>query len=244
MLAFISSMFTSTGQPLTLIALPWPGLVDVEHGLDGRVEALHVQRLVDRPLGLAQGERRHLGDLLGQRPGLWLSSSSRGTTRFTMPVRSASSAVIAPTSEQDLLGLARAEFPGVAVVFDSADTHQHHRIGEQRVVGGQDQVAWPAQQQAAGDAPALNRGDRRLGHIAPAQRVFEIAPALVLMINSSVILSGTGPPPLRSWPAEKCLPLARSTITATSLSSAARVHAASSSSRSSDVLARWRPRAG
>ncbi len=24
MLAFISSMFTSTGQPLTLIALPWP----------------------------------------------------------------------------------------------------------------------------------------------------------------------------------------------------------------------------
>ena len=30
-------------------------LVDVEDGLDGRVEALHVERLVDGPLGLAQG---------------------------------------------------------------------------------------------------------------------------------------------------------------------------------------------
>ena len=57
------------------------------------------------------------------------------------------------------------------------------------------------------------------------------------MMNSRVILSGTGPPPLRSWPAEKCFPLARNTITETSLSSAARVHAASSSSSSSGFWA-------
>lgn len=52
---------------------------------------------------------------------------------------------------------------------------------------------------------------------------------------SSVILSGVCEVPLRSWPAEKCLPLARSTITRTSVSSAAHVQAASSaSSRSID----------
>src|SRR6266481_6307046 len=56
-------------------------------------------------------------------------------------------------------------------------------------------------------------------------------------MSSNVILSGTGPPPLMSWPAEKCFPLARSTITATSGSSAARVHAASSSSSSSGFWA-------
>lgn len=43
------------------------GLVHVEDRLDRGAEALNIERLIDRPLGLAQGERRHLGDLFGKR---------------------------------------------------------------------------------------------------------------------------------------------------------------------------------
>ena len=47
------------------------------------------------------------------------------------------------------------------------------RVGELRVVGGDDQVARPAQQQAAGDADPLDGGDRRLRDVPPPQRVLE-----------------------------------------------------------------------
>jgi len=42
------------------------GVVNVEHRLDGRVEPLDVEGLVDGALGLPERERVHLGDLPGQ----------------------------------------------------------------------------------------------------------------------------------------------------------------------------------
>ena len=148
------------------------GLVDVEHRLDGRVEALHVQGLVDRPLGLPQRERVHLRDVGGQRPGGWAKLvEGDNAVHHAGPLRLLRGEV--PAGEQDLLGLARAQFPGVPVVLDAADAHVDDRVGEAGVVGRDDQVARPAQQQPAGDARALDGGDRRLGHVAPAQRVLK-----------------------------------------------------------------------
>ena len=97
-----------------------------------------------------------------------------------MPVLGTSSAVIARPVNRISLALRGPEFPCVAVVLDAADAHEHDRVGELRIVGGDDQVARPAQQQPAGDAPTLDGGDRRLGHVAPAQGVLEVAPGLVL----------------------------------------------------------------
>jgi hypothetical protein len=68
----------------------------------------------------------------------------------------------------------------VAVIFDATDAHQHDGVGELGVVSSDDQVAGPAQQQATGNTPALDRGYRRLRDVAPAQRVLEIALRLVL----------------------------------------------------------------
>src|SRR5262249_1828288 len=45
------------------------GLMDIEDGLNGRVEPLHVEGLIDGTLGLTQSERWHLGDLFGQGSG-------------------------------------------------------------------------------------------------------------------------------------------------------------------------------
>ena len=218
------------------------GLVDVEDRLDRHVEALHVEGLVDGPLGLTQGERRHLGDLFGQRPRLGIKLVA-GTTRLTMPVLCDLFGGHRPAGEEDLLRLAGAEFPGVAVVFDAADAHEHDRVGELRVVGGHDEVAGPAQQQAAGDAPALDRGDRRLRDVAPAQRVLEVAPALVLDDELERDLVGHRPAAPQIMAGREMFPVGAQQDHRDLVSSAARVQAASSSSSSSGS-GRWRPRAG
>jgi hypothetical protein len=61
--------------------------------------------------------------------------------------------------------------------------------------------------------------------------------ASTLTIHSRVIFSGAHSRSFRSCPAEKCLPLAFSTMTRTSSSAAARVQAASRSSSSAPVWA-------
>ncbi len=71
-------------------------------------------------------------------------------------------------SEQHLLGLARAELPGMHEPFDAADAHRHHGIAELGIVAGDDQVAGPGQHQPAGDALAVHFRDGRLCQVAPA----------------------------------------------------------------------------
>ncbi len=75
-----------------------------------------------------------------------------------------------PPVEQQLLGLARTELPAVTMIFDPADAHADDGIGEARVIGRDDQVAWPGEHEAGGNAGALHRCDRRLRKIAPFAR--------------------------------------------------------------------------
>ena len=79
------------------------------------------------------------------------SSSSRGTTRFTSPIRSASSATPVLAGEQELLGLAHAHHPG--------QEHRHDPraepdvdVAELRVVGHDREVAREHQVGPAGQA--------------------------------------------------------------------------------------------
>ena len=66
----------------------------------------------------------------------------------------------------------------MAVIFDATDPHHRHRVGEQRIVRGDDQIARPAQHEPAGDTAALDGRDRGFGHITPPQCVFQIPAAL------------------------------------------------------------------
>ena len=81
----------------------------------------------------------------------------------------------AVSGEQELLGLARAQFPRMAQPLHRGHAKGHHRIGEHRIIGGDDDIAHPREDQRAGNALALHRADRRLGDIAPAPRGFEVA---------------------------------------------------------------------
>jgi hypothetical protein len=156
------------------------GLVDVEDGLDGGVEALDVEGLVDGPLGLAQregmlrrdlgGEAARLGPQVVERHDLVDHADAFGLVRGHLA-----------TCEEELLRLAGTHLPRVPVVFDAADAHIDHGVGEGGVVRRDDEVAGPAQQEAPRDAHALHRGDRRLGRVAPPQRVLEEPPGLGLV---------------------------------------------------------------
>jgi hypothetical protein len=147
--------------------------VNVEDRLDGRVEALHVEGLVDRALSLAQAERVHLRDVPGQ-----LHRLLAQVIQWHHAIDHADLLGLAgrdrPAGEQDLLGLARAQLPGVPVVFHAADAHEDDRVGEFGVLRRDDQVHRPDEQQGAGDGLALDRGDRRLRDVAPAQRVLQV----------------------------------------------------------------------
>src|SRR5215470_12387095 len=72
------------------------------------------------------------------------------------------------SSEQHLLGLARAEFPGMNEPFDAAHAHGNDGIAELGIVARHDEIAGPGQHQAAGDAFAMHFRDRRFSQIAPA----------------------------------------------------------------------------
>src|SRR5947208_11184928 len=103
------------------------GLVDVEHRLDRGIEALHVKGLVDRALGLAQGEwmpGRDLGSELARLVAQVVDGydAADHAHRFRLLSRDRT------TGEQDLLGQARPELPGVAVILDPTDAHRHDRV--------------------------------------------------------------------------------------------------------------------
>ena len=194
-------------------------------GLHGAHPALGVLGGIDRLLGELQREERLLGDALGhgQAEGF---SSARGTTWFTMPSRCAS----APDpvgGEQKLLGLAHAEFPGMGEEFRAAHAHRHRVVEELGVLGGHDQVARPDRRRAARDHLALHQRHGRLGDVAPAlaeadvdlllagvlrlgARLAEARPRTHRLVLAHVAVAVTS---RRSWPEEKCGPLADSTIT-------------------------------
>jgi hypothetical protein len=60
------------------------------------------------------------------------------------------------------------------MIFDAADAHEHDGVGKARIVGRNDEVARPRQQQAPRDAGPLHRRDGGLGNIAPALGVAQI----------------------------------------------------------------------
>ena len=57
---------------------------------------------------------------------------------------------------------------------DARYAHPDHRVGEKRVLRGDDQVAGPGQHQAASDAGALDHRDSGLGHFPPAPAHAEV----------------------------------------------------------------------
>ena len=86
----------------------------------------------------------------------------------------ARAASIRSPRNRNSLACAGAHHPRVGEVLDAGDAHAHHRVGEERVVGGDDEVAAPGEHQPAGDAGALHRGDRRLGQLPPAPAHAEV----------------------------------------------------------------------
>ena len=155
-------------------------------------------------------------------------SSSRGTTWLTMPSRRASSAVTKSPVNSSSLALRAPELPRVGEVLDAVDAHADHRVGEQRVVGGDDDVGDPQQHQPAGDGLALGGGDHRLGDVAPPPAHLEVdlllqrhVPLLALAAEAAVgrheVELAEVSRSRRSWPLEKCGPSACRTITFTSV---------------------------
>src|SRR3954453_2187333 len=95
--------------------------------------------------------------------------------------------------EQEFLGLARSELPGMHEPFDAADTHGDHGIAELRVVAGDDEIAGPGQHQAARDAFAVHLCNGRLGEVAPAPRDLEIDFLLAREAAMSIWFSEAAP---------------------------------------------------
>ena len=137
-------------------------VVQPEHRVHAGAHAHLVLALVHRALGQRQPEVRHPGDPVGQLERgvrqLGPRHHAADHAQFVRPRRAEPVA-----GEQHLLGEPRSQHPRMREVLDARDAHPHHRVGEERVVGGDDQVADPGQHQPAGDARALHHRDRRLG---------------------------------------------------------------------------------
>src|SRR6202043_192583 len=88
------------------------------------------------------------------------------------------------------------------VVFDTHDAHQSDRVGELRVVRGDDEVARPAQHEPGCDALALYRGDRRFGDVAPAPGVIQVTPGLPVVVVLGDKLA-VGPPRTQGAPVSR-----------------------------------------
>ena len=148
-------------------------LMQRERLIDRRGLAHHIDRAVDRFLCQLQRKGGLCRDPLRQRHHEGREFGPRHhVIDHAEPVRFLRAPDVG--GEQQFLGLARAEFPGMHEPFDAADAHGDHGIAEFRVVAGDDEVAGPGQHQAAGDAFAVHFRDRRLGEIAPAPRDLQI----------------------------------------------------------------------
>ena len=142
-------------------------VVHVEHRVHGRALAPQVLHVVERLLGEPVPERRPIGELERDLAALVVEAIG-GHDRvdhaeLVRPLRRHAAA-----EEDELLGDAGRELEPVGEVLDAGDAHAVHRVLEEGVVGGHDQVAHPRQHQPAGDAGTLHRGDRRLGEVSPA----------------------------------------------------------------------------
>src|SRR5262245_52974670 len=97
------------------------------------------------------------------------------------------------SSEQHLLGLARAQLPGMDEPFDAAHTHGDDGIAELGIVACDNEIAGPGQHQATGDAFAVHFRDRRFRQIAPAAGDLQIDFLLARETAMSVGFGKTAP---------------------------------------------------
>ena len=84
------------------------------------------------------------------------------------------------------------------MVFDAADAHADDGIAELGVVGGDDEVAGPAEHETAGDGLAVDGGDGGLGDVTPALAQAEVELRLppVAVGGALPVLGVVGAPPL------------------------------------------------
>src|SRR5690606_6147763 len=91
-------------------------------------------------------------------------------------------------------GDTRVHLESVGKVLHARDAHAHHRVLEEGIVAGNDQVADPGQHQPAGDAAALHHGNARLGHLAPAPAHVQVDFLLAHIEEFATGLVGVIPP--------------------------------------------------
>ena len=131
----------------------------------GREAGLEVGlgRQVDQALRLAHGERAAGGDLLADRRSPGATASPAGTTSWTRPIRSASSA--SSTLPVRISSLARAgpTTRGRRCVPPAPGRHREAHLGqpEPGALRGDPEVAAQRELQPAAERVALDRGDRR-----------------------------------------------------------------------------------
>jgi len=101
-----------------------------------------VHGLVDGALGHGEGVGMHPGDFHRQLARFAVQFGQRhGAVHHAALLGCVSQNGLG--GEQHFLGLARAKLPRVAMIFHIADPHQHHRIGEPRIAGRDNQIARP-----------------------------------------------------------------------------------------------------
>ena len=144
-----------------------------EAGVEGVVEPHVVDALVDRLLDQQCRHRRQPADppgevqgpLLEIRPGEHLADHAD-------PVGLVDVERIA--GEEEFLGPAGAELPGVPEVLDAAHPEAGpDDVGELDVVGGHDQVTGPGHHEPGGEHRPLHLGDGDLAEVAPPAGVVE-----------------------------------------------------------------------
>ncbi len=88
--------------------------------------------------------------------------------------------VDAVAGQEQLLGLAWPELPRVGEVLEPAHAEAGaDDVGEDHVVGSDDQVAGPHQHQSGGVDRPVHLGDRDLAEVPPPQRVLEVVVPLL-----------------------------------------------------------------
>ena len=150
-----------------------------------------VEGVVDRLLDQRRGHRRQQGDAPGERARFGGETPARHDP-VDQPEPPRLARVDRLAEEEELLGLALAELPRLDQQLDAGAGHAQDRIGELRVVGGDDQVAHAGQHEPGGDAGALHLRDGRLGQVVNVEALLEVELALVA---ESALRRGAQPAP-------------------------------------------------
>src|ERR1700730_14265979 len=153
-------------------------LVDHEVVTPRLALALQVDHPVDRVLDRLRGHRWDQGDLaghlgrrgrqIGTRNDFVDEAETLGVVRFD-----------GLGTEQELLGLAWAQLPRLDQQLDARAGHAQHRVGELRVVGGDDEVAHAREHEAGRGTSTLHGRDRRLAEVADPDAAVEVHDLLV-----------------------------------------------------------------